>query len=112
MTDNAVSAGSGRSGRTYRSVHWRGEDRRGSVYENVPSTGYVGVPIDNLGYKTPGGATLQCAIRSAALTAARSCSPRTSTTSDDPESTEAFQDNGFFVYYDAEGMLQGPHELA
>ena len=28
-----------------------------SVFENVPSTGYVGVPIEDLGYKTPGGAT-------------------------------------------------------
>ena len=32
------------------------------VYENVPSTGYVGVPIDDLGYKIPGDTTLSTRV--------------------------------------------------
>ena len=77
------------------------------VYENVPSTGYVGVPLEDLGYLIPGSTepTYRDTISG----------PDGSTfvfaedydhTSNDPDTTTAFQVDDFFVYYDA--SLTGP----
>ena len=82
------------------------------VYENVPSTGYVGVPLEDLGYKIPGGgATIYRDTISGPDGSTFVFAEDYDHSSDDLDTdaiTGTFQNDGFFVYYDA--GLQGPLE--
>ena len=81
-----------------------------SVFENVPSTGYVGVPIDNLGYKTPGGAAEVRNVISgpdgSSFVFAEDYDNATNGTV--ANNIAGYQDDAFYVYYDA--MLQGTED--
>ncbi len=80
------------------------------VYENVPSTGYVGVPIEDLGYKIPGdtmeymrdtisGPDASSFVFAEDYDHAGGITP--------PATIGAYQDDPFYVFYDDVGMLQG-----
>ena len=81
-----------------------------TVYENVPSTGYVGVPIEDLGYKIPGDTTeyMRDTISGpdgSSFVFAEDydhAAGRTIHTTN-----AAYEDDPFYVFYDDVGMLQG-----
>ena len=77
------------------------------VYENVPSTGYVGVPIDDLGYKIPGDTTeyMRDTI-SGPDGSSFVFAENYDHDNNDPDANTAFQADGFYLYYDA--GLVGP----
>ena len=80
------------------------------VYENVPSTGYVGAPLEGLGYKIPGAGdnTVYRDTISGPDVGSFVFAEDYDHTDDGDEAT--FATTGFFVYYDA--SLQGPPTTA
>ena len=79
------------------------------VYENVPSTGYVGDPLGNLGYKIPGAGdnTVYRDTISGPDAGSFVFAEDFDHSGDDEDSDLAtFPTDGFFVYYDA--SLVGP----
>ena len=76
------------------------------VYENVPSTGYVGAPLDGLGYKIPGaGDNTEYRNAISGPDAGYFVFAEDYDHSSDGDAT-TFATTGFFVYYDA--SLAGP----
>ena len=80
------------------------------VYENVPSTGYVGVPIEDIGYKIPGDTTeyMRDTISgpdASSFVFAEDYDHLGGRTA--AANIGAYQDDPFYVFYDDVGMLQG-----